>query len=68
MVCQYRYGDRPGVQIGTIFYESTENIIVIKVIKQFFSSTVARHKPKTHDHGATMQISTVCVLFCFNSA
>jgi hypothetical protein len=28
--------DRPGIQIGTIFYESTENTIVIKVIKQFF--------------------------------
>ena len=31
--------DRPDVQIGTIFYESTENTIVIKVIKQFFCDT-----------------------------
>ena len=41
--------DRPRVQIGTIFYERTENTIVIKVIKQFFCDT--HDKPKAHDHG-----------------
>jgi hypothetical protein len=58
--------DRPSVQIGTIFYERTENTIVIKVIKQFFCDT--HDKPKAHDHGTTMTLATDYALFCFASA
>ncbi len=62
--------DRPGVQIGTIFYESTENTIVIKVIKQFFYNNLPETKSAWpwHNHANFYRLRSILFQFCVNKA
>jgi hypothetical protein len=53
------------VDFGRLFYVGTEITIVIKVIKKLF--TIIHHKPRAHDHGTTMRISTDHALLCCTS-